>query len=427
MATVSRSQSLWRHGAFMRVWAGSTISGVGDQITGLALPWLVLLLTHSPVQLGIVVGLQNLPFLLFTLIAGVYADRWDRRVIMLTCDMVRFVALATIPLAAALHNLTMAQIYAVAFITGSGRVWFDVAHYALLPGILAEAQLVDGNSKFFASDGASNLVGPSLGGFLIKLFGAANAILADAFSFLVSAVAIVSLPSLRASEAPAERGWRAQLAAGFRYLFGHRIILENALFLFVFLLFQTMVQAVYVFYAQHELHLDAALTGILFALAGLGPIIIGSLAPRIRRRLRMGQILVLVASLSWIMIAILDVAPLFPKLVALLVVGLTGRPRLRPGHAVERRHHQLSAGDDPEPAHVAGELGAALHQLGGYPPRVGPGRRAHPDHRHPLADCHFRGGSVRHVRGDGPLFRNQEGLIRGPLPTMERGSSEATA
>ncbi len=318
------TQSLWRHGAFMRVWAGSTISGVGDQITGLALPWLVLLLTHSPVQLGIVVGLQNLPFLLFTLIAGVYADRWDRRVIMLTCDVVRFVALATIPLAAALHNLTMGQIYAVAFITGTGRVWFDVAHYALLPGILAEAQLVDGNSKFFASEGASNLVGPSLGGFLIKLFGAANAILADAFSFLVSAIAIVSLPSLRASKPPAERGWRAQLAAGFRYLFGHRIILENALFLFVFLLFQMMVQAVYVFYAQHELHLDAALTGILFALAGLGPIIISPLAPRIRRRLRMGQILVLVTSLSWIMMAVLDIAPLFPKLVALVVVGLTG-------------------------------------------------------------------------------------------------------
>jgi hypothetical protein len=243
---------------------------------------------------------------------------------MLTCDVVRFVALATIPLAAAAHNLTMAQIYGVAFITGTGRVWFDVAHYALLPGILAEAQLVDGNSKFFASEGASNLVGPSLGGFLIKLFGAANAILADAFSFLVSAVAIVSLPSLRASEAPAERGWRAQLAAGFRYLFGHRIILENALFLFVFLLFQTMVQAVYVFYAQHELHLDAALTGILFALGGLGPIIISPLAPRIRRRLRMGQILVLVTSLSWIMMAVLDIAPLFPKLVALVVVGLTG-------------------------------------------------------------------------------------------------------
>lgn len=324
MAASPDSQSLWRHGPFMRVWAGSTISKVGDQVTFLALPWLVLQLTHSPVQLGIVVGLENLPFLLFTLIAGVYADRWDRRTIMVTCDILRFVALASIPVAAAAHHLTMAQIYAVAVIAGTGRVWFDVAQYALLPGILAEAQLVDGNSKVFASEGVSNLVGPSLGGFLIKLLGAANAILADAFSFLVSALAIVSLPSLRASAAVAERGWRAQLAAGFRYLFAHRVILENALFLTVFLLFQTMIQAVYVFYAQHELHLDAALTGIMFALAGIGPLVISPLAPRIRRRFRMGQILVSVSFVSWMMIAVLDIAPLFPKLVALVIVGLTG-------------------------------------------------------------------------------------------------------
>jgi len=324
MAIAPASLSLWRHGPFMRVWTGSTISQVGDQITGLALPWLVLLLTRSPAQLGIVAALQNLPFLLFTLIAGVFADRWDRRLIMLTCDILRFGALASIPLAWALGALTMAQICVVAFLTGACRVWFDVAHYALLPGILDEAQLVDGNSKMFASEGAANLVGPSVAGFLINLFGAANAILADAFSFLLSALAIFTLPSLRAAEAPAERGWRAQLAAGFRYLFGHRVILENALFLLMFLLFQMMIQAVYVFYAQHELHLDAALTGIMFALAGTGPLIVAPLAPRIRRRLRMGQVLVLVTSMSWITVAILDVAPFLPKLVALVVVGLTG-------------------------------------------------------------------------------------------------------
>lgn len=79
MAAPAAAQSLWRHGAFMRVWAGSTISQVGDQITSLALPWLVLQLTHSPARLGIVVGLQNLPFLLFTLIASVYAADRDVR------------------------------------------------------------------------------------------------------------------------------------------------------------------------------------------------------------------------------------------------------------------------------------------------------------------------------------------------------------
>ncbi len=61
------SPSLWRHGAFIRAWSGSTISAVGDPIAFRALPWLVLRLTHSPAYLGIVLGLRNLPFVLFTL------------------------------------------------------------------------------------------------------------------------------------------------------------------------------------------------------------------------------------------------------------------------------------------------------------------------------------------------------------------------
>src|SRR5205814_4283867 len=121
---------------FVRVWAGSIVSGTGDEITLLALPWLVLQLTHSPFQLGVVAGLQHLPFLVFTLIAGVYADRWDRRHIMLGADLLRFASLATIPLAALFNVLTIAQIYVVAVLAGTGRVGFDVAHYALLPGIV---------------------------------------------------------------------------------------------------------------------------------------------------------------------------------------------------------------------------------------------------------------------------------------------------
>jgi MFS family permease len=181
----------------MRVWTGSFISGTGDEITLLALPWLMLQITHSPFQLGIVAALQNLPFLLLTLIAGVYADRWDRRRIMLSADILRFASLVTIPIAALFGVLTVLQIYVVAFLAGTGRVWFDVAHYALLPGIVEREQLVDANSKFQTSDGVSVLLGPSIGGFLIKLAGAANAIALDAVSFLVSATAIFTLPSLR--------------------------------------------------------------------------------------------------------------------------------------------------------------------------------------------------------------------------------------
>ena len=364
----------------MRVWTGSTISGIGDEITLLALPWLVLQLTHSPFQLGIVASLQHLPFLLFTLIAGVYADRWDRRRIMLGADLLRFASLATIPIAALFGVLTIVQIYVIAFLAGTGRVWFEVAHYALLPGIVEPDQLVDANSKFQVTDGVSVFFGPSIGGLIIKLAGAANAIAVDAVSFLVSAAAIFTLPSLRAAQSPEERGWRAQLLGGLRYLVQQRPIFENALALMAMLFFMTMVDAVFVFYAQHELHLDAALTGIVLAAAGVGPIIFGSLAPRIRRRLRTGQVLVVAAILSGPLLAILDLAVLVPKPLAIALAGasmavsfgmaalwnvatLSYRQAVIPGHLMSRVNSSLrfiAWGTMPIAAFVGGFLSQTI-------------------------------------------------------------------
>lgn len=364
----------------MRVWTGSIISGTGDEITLLALPWLVLQITHSPFQLGVVAALQNLPFLLFTLIAGVYADRWDRRMIMLGADVLRFASLATIPIAALLGVLTIVQIYLVAFLAGTGRVCFDIAHYALLPGIVEPEQLVDANSKFQMTDGVSVFFGPSIGGLLIKLAGAASAIAVDAASFLVSALAIFTLPSLRAAQSPEERGWRAQLVGGFRYLVQQRPIFENALALMAMLFFMTSVDAVFVFYAQRELHLDAALTGIVLAAAGLGPIFFGSLAPRIRRRLRTGQVMVIAAILSGPLLAILDLAVLVPKSFGIAlaatsmaisfgmaalwnVATLSYRQAVIPGHLMSRVNSSLrfiAWGTMPVAAFVGGLLSQTI-------------------------------------------------------------------
>ena len=308
----------------MRVWAGSTVSLVGDQVTLLALPWLVFQITRSPLQLGIVTALQGLPFLLFTLIAGVYADRWDRRIIMLTADLVRFAVLATVPLAWTFHVLTIWQLYVVAFIHGTGRVWFDVAQYALLPSIVRSEQLVDANSKFFTTEGASGLLGPSAGGFLVKAFGAANALVADALSFLVSAVTIFTLPSLRATEKPAERGWRAQLIAGFRYMMSKRPILDNAWSLAMFIFFDQLLTGVFVYYAQRALHLDAAQTGIVYAISGSGPLFFAPLAPMLTRRFRGGSLLLAIAFVGGPLMALYDVAPLLPKIPGMLLAGVAG-------------------------------------------------------------------------------------------------------
>lgn len=283
----------------------------------------MLQLTQSPFQLGVVAALEFVPFLLFGLVVGVYADRWDRRVILLGADLVRFAVLASVPLAAALQVLTMVQLYLVAFVAGTARVWFEVTHYALIPDLVTREGVVDANSSLEVTEGASTLIGPSLGGLLIKLFGAANAILADALSFLLASIAWFSLGSRRPTAPPAEVGWRAQLAAGLRWVAGQRVIMENLASAVVLNIVFMSVESVFVFYAQHELHFDAARTGLVLGIAGAGPIIFAALTPALRRRFRMGQLLVANLLLTGPMIAMLDVAPFLAAAPAFILVAVS--------------------------------------------------------------------------------------------------------
>ncbi len=260
--------------------------------------------------------------MLFGLIVGVYADRWDRRTILLVADLVRFVVLASVPFAASFQMLTIVQLYLVAFVAGTARVWFEVAHYSLVPALVTPAGAVDANSSLEVTEGISALIGPSLGGVLIRLFGAANALLADAISFLLAAGAWSTL-GRRPPERPAEVGWRAQLIAGLRWVRRNRVILENTVSGLVLNIVYAAITAVFVFYAQHELHFDAARTGLVLGLAGAGPIVVAVAAPVLRRRFTLGQLMLGELLVTGPLLALLDVAPIVPSAVALPLVAIS--------------------------------------------------------------------------------------------------------
>lgn len=94
----STSRSLWRNRDFLLLWNGQTISTLGTNVSTLALPLLVLALTHSPAQAGLLTALRLLPYLLFSLPAGALIDRWNRKTVMIYCDVFRWLALGSVPL-----------------------------------------------------------------------------------------------------------------------------------------------------------------------------------------------------------------------------------------------------------------------------------------------------------------------------------------
>src|SRR3954469_22544203 len=119
---------LWRHADFLKLWSAETVSPFGTQVSQLALPLAaVLVLDASAFQVAALGTVEFLPFILFTLPAGVWVDRLPRRPILVIADLGRAVALGSIAFAAAVADVKLAQLYIVGFLTGTLTVFFDVA------------------------------------------------------------------------------------------------------------------------------------------------------------------------------------------------------------------------------------------------------------------------------------------------------------
>ena len=147
-AAVTHRRSLWRQGDFMKLWTGQTISQFGDEITLLGIPLLAIgVLGAGALEMGILGVVRFLPWIFFTLPAGVWVDRMRRRPILIGADIARAVLLASIPIAFVGDVLTLVQIYVVAFLAGTLEVFFDVAYQSYLPSIVERDELVEGNSK----------------------------------------------------------------------------------------------------------------------------------------------------------------------------------------------------------------------------------------------------------------------------------------
>jgi MFS family permease len=291
--------TLLRDPSFALFWGAHAISEAGSRITYVVAPMLVYDLTGSAVGTGVLAALQAVPYLLFGLIAGAIADRADRRRLMVGCNLLQTVILASVPVAAAAGALGVAQVFVVAILSATLFVWFDAANFGALPLIAGRDRLVEANA---AVSGASSLIavaGPAVAGVLAATIGPAYAIGFDAVSYGVSAIALllVRAPfSTRhldaASVEPVVRRLVSDVREGLRFLWGHRLVRALTLLGFGISFTGGAVTGLTVVYGVRALGLPdtGAGIGLLFSAAAAGSLVSSLMLPRLDRRFATGSI-----------------------------------------------------------------------------------------------------------------------------------------
>lgn len=278
--------------AYPMLWGGTASANLADGITLAIGPLLAASITRDPALVAGLLVAQRLPWFVFVLFSGVIVDRFDRRMLLVLGNALRFVAIGavTVSLASGVRELWM--LYAAAFLLGCAETIVDNASLAILPLLIRRDRIPDANGRLFATQSILNeLAGPPLGA-LIFAFSAVAAYASGSIAFLLAAVIYFLLPRRLATggEAkPAESVWRS-LGEGLRVFGRTPILIVMASSAAAINFFTGGADAVLVLYVQDRLGLPEAGFGILLAAAALGGIPAGLIGPAVIRRIGEGPV-----------------------------------------------------------------------------------------------------------------------------------------
>ncbi|MCW2808401.1 MAG: ral substrate transporter [Marmoricola sp.] len=296
-----RRGGLLRHHDFRQLFLGDTISQFGTQLSLLALPVLAVRVLHADeFEMGLLATFEFLAFLVIGLPAGAWVDRWRKQRVLVAGDVIRAVALLSLPLAWALEELTLMQMFAVALVVGVCTVFFDVAYQSYLPDLVEPEHIGEGNAKLQASQSVAMIGGPALAGGLIKLIGAPLTVAVDAVSFLWSAFFIARIKHVD-TPAPKEdrRPLLVEIREGLSFVVRDPLLWRITACTGISNFFSSMTGALLVLYCLRELDLDEGHIGLAMGLGAVGGLVGALATPRINAWLGEGRTIPL-TSLVWI-------------------------------------------------------------------------------------------------------------------------------
>src|SRR5690348_5353928 len=292
---------LYRKLDYLFLLGAQALSITGREIESLVLPLLVLGLTGSPAQAGFIGAVQMLPYLLLSLPAGALVDRWNRKTVLIVCEVIRVAAFASLPIAWMIFGwLGLSQLYVVSALSGSAFVFYNIAEISSLPQMVDREALPRATSFNIVIEWVGENAGPAIGGALTSLgrttiVGAMFAYATQAAILLASALLLTPIRTrMRVERSIAAPGKLiSEIAAGARWLFSEPtfrlMTLRGLATSFVF----TPVTLALIVRARDGFHAPPFLIGLMFSLGGVCGLVTTVFAPSIKSRIPVGVVLVI--------------------------------------------------------------------------------------------------------------------------------------
>lgn len=301
---------LWRNRDYMLLWSGQVVSVIGTGATQIVYPLLILALTDSPQAAGFAAALGSIPYILFSLPAGALVDRWERKRVMIYCDIGRAAVLASIPIAMLFNALTIWQIYVCALLEGSLFVFFNIAEVAALSRVVEKEQLPQAAAQNDVAFSIANIIAPTLGAALFQI-GKAAPFVFDVFSYLASVVSLLFIRTeFQTERKKVETHIVREIREGMSWLWQQHLIRYMAFLTGALNFVNVPVTLIIIVLAQNMGATDAEI-GLVFSISAFGAIAGALIGGQIQKKFRFGHVIITTVWLTALLFPLLAFAPTF--------------------------------------------------------------------------------------------------------------------
>ncbi len=314
---------LLRDAVYRRLWTSILISSFGAQVTMLAIPLTAAVLLHAtPTQMGWLTTVELLPFVLFSLPAGVWLDRVRKLPLYVGGEVLLALAVGSVPLAWALGWLNMGWLYAVGFVGGLVHTVAGSAAQIVLTQVVPRERLVEAHARNSLASSSAEVAGPGVAGVLIRVLGAPLALLADAGMLLLSAYVLRATPVQENLQRSLRGSFWRDLREGLVFVARQRLLWTLAACVGLWQVAHQSAIVVQILVATRQLGMSESAVGTSYIALGAGTVTASLLGDRISRRFGPGPSLLAGFALTGVGWLLLAAAPTGPWGVAAFALHL---------------------------------------------------------------------------------------------------------